>query len=150
MLDQCLSKPENVTVKRLSDTRWAARYEACLSQPRNWNEILKALNIFIDNPNENPKTKCECKGLLKKMKSLEMGILVSVWNDILERLNIISKKLQNVHIDLTIVLTLYKSLISYIMDLRNNFSHYEKLGIEKTGIKEYKDSRVKKKEIALR
>lgn len=117
VLDQCLSKPENVTVKRLSDTRWAAS----LSLSRNWNEILKALNIFINNPTENSKIKCECKGLLKKMKSLEMGILVSVWNDILERFNIISKKLQNVHIDLAIVITLYKSLINYIIDLRNSF-----------------------------
>ncbi|XP_008183353.1 uncharacterized protein LOC100574093 [Acyrthosiphon pisum] len=81
------------------------------------------------------------------MKSLEMGILVSVWNDILERFNIVSKKLQNVHIDLTIVITLYKSLINYIMDLRNSFSHYEKLGIEKTGIIEYKVSRIKKRKM---
>lgn len=147
VLDHCLSKPGNVTVKRLSDTRWAARYEACLSLSRNWNEILKALNIFIDNPTENSKTKCECKGLLKKMNSLEMGILVSVWNDILERFNIISKILQNVHIDLTIVITLYKSLINYIMDLRNSFSYYEKLGMEKTGIIEYKFSRTKKRKI---
>jgi len=147
VLDQCLSKPDNVTVKRLSDTRWAARYEACLSLSRNWNDILKALNIFINNPTENSKTKCECNGLLKKMKSLEMGILVSVWNDILERFNIVSKKLQNVHIDLTIVITLYKSLINYIMDLRNSFSHYEKLGIEKTGIIQYKVSRIKKRKM---
>jgi len=58
VLDQCLSKPDNVTVKRLSDTRWVARNEACLSLSRNWNEILKALNILINNPTENSKTKC--------------------------------------------------------------------------------------------
>ncbi|KAL4104368.1 hypothetical protein QTP88_019669 [Uroleucon formosanum] len=90
MLDQSLSKPDNETVKRLSDTRWAARYEACLSLSRNWNDILKASNIFINNPTENSKTKCECNGLLKKIKSLEIGIVVSVWNDILERFNIVN------------------------------------------------------------
>jgi len=78
VFDHCLYKPENVIVKRLSDTRWVARYEACLSLSRNWNEILKALNIFINNPTENSKTKCEYKGMLKKMDRLEMGILVSV------------------------------------------------------------------------
>ncbi|KAL4100668.1 hypothetical protein QTP88_020702 [Uroleucon formosanum] len=93
VLDQCLSKPDNVTVKRLSDTRWAARYEACLSLSRNWNNILKVLNIFINNPTENSKTKCECNGLLKKKKSLKMGILVSVWNGILERFNIVNSLL---------------------------------------------------------
>ncbi|KAF0684068.1 zinc finger MYM-type protein 1-like, partial [Aphis craccivora] len=133
VLDHCLSKPENVTVKRLSDTRWGARYEACLSLSRNWNEILKALNIFINNPTDNSKTKCECKGLLKRMNSLEMGILVSVWNNILERFNIISKKLQNVHIDLSI----------------KHLFIYEKLGMEKTGIIEYKFSRTKKEKFFL-
>ncbi|KAF0712812.1 zinc finger MYM-type protein 1-like, partial [Aphis craccivora] len=78
VFDHCLSKPENVTVKRLSDTRWVARYETCLSLSRNWNEILKALNIFINNLTENSKTKCEYKGMLNKMNSLEMGILVSL------------------------------------------------------------------------
>lgn len=55
------------------------------------------------------------------MNSLEMGILVSEWNDILEWFSSISGKLQNVHIDLTIAISLYKSLINYIMDLRNSF-----------------------------
>jgi len=33
------------------------------------------------------------------------------------------------------------------MDLRNSFSYYEKLGMEKTGIIEYKFSRTKKRKI---
>jgi len=35
------------------------------------------------------------------------------------------------------------------MDLRNSFSHYKKLDVDKTGIKEYKVYRLKKKKNAL-
>lgn len=149
ILNECLSKSRNanVTVKRVSDTRWSARHDACLSLSRNWNEIIKALNIIINSSTEKSKTKCEAKGLLKNLKSLEMGILTTLWNDILERFNCISKKLQSVQIDLTTVVSLYKSLINYIGDLRNSFSFYEKLGKEKSGVKEYKIERKRKKKM---
>jgi len=76
-----------------------------------------------------------------------MGILTKLWNDILERFNCISKKLQSVQIDLTTVVSLYKSLINYIGDLRNSFSFYEKLGKEKSGVEEYKIERKRKKKM---
>jgi len=131
----------------LSDTRWAARHEACLSLSQNWTELLKALNSFVEKPIENPKTKCESTGLIKKMNSLEMCILVSFWNDILKRFNSTSKKLQTIEIDLTIVINLYTSLIHYVTDLRNTFSYYEKLAMEKSEIKEYKVVRKKKRKV---
>jgi len=108
---------------------------------------MKALNIIIHSSTEKSTTKCEAKGLLKNLKSLEMGILTALWNDILERFNCISKKLQSVHIDLTTVVTLYKSLIHYIQDLRNSFAYYEKLGKEKSGVDQYKIERKRKRKM---
>ncbi|KAL4148045.1 hypothetical protein QTP88_002349 [Uroleucon formosanum] len=127
ILSDYLTNSKNKTVKRLSDTQWAARHEGCSSLSQNWTELLKALNSFVENLMENSKTKCESTGLIKKMNSLEMCILVTFWNDILERFNSTSKKLQTVEIDLTIVINLYTSLIHYVTDLRNTFSHYEKI-----------------------
>ncbi|KAL4097338.1 hypothetical protein QTP88_022132 [Uroleucon formosanum] len=147
ILSDYLTNSKNKTVKRLSDTRWAARHEACSSLSQNWTELLKALNSFVENPIENSKTKCDSTGLIKKMNRLEMCILVSFWNDILERFNSTSKKLQTIEIDLTIVINLYTSLINYVTDLRNTFSHYEKLAMEKSEIKEYKVVRKKKRKI---
>jgi len=72
------------------------------------------------------------------MKHIEMCILVLFWNDILERFTSSSKKLQAIKIDLTIVINLYKSLIHYVTNLRNTFSYYEKIDMEKSKIKEYK------------
>ncbi|XP_060845634.1 uncharacterized protein LOC132925241 [Rhopalosiphum padi] len=138
---------DNTRPNTRNDTRWAARHEACSSLSQNWTELLKALNGFVENPIENSKTKCESTGLIKKMNRLEMCILVSFWNDILERFNSTSKKLQTIEIDLTIVINLYTSLINYVTDLRNTFSHYEKLAMEKSEIKEYKVVRKKKRKI---
>ncbi|XP_050065343.1 zinc finger MYM-type protein 1-like [Aphis gossypii] len=150
---QILSKQlqGNVTIKMLSGTRWSARHDACFSLSYNWKEIIKALKIFENDPLEKPQTRCEARGLLKKLQSLEMGIMVSVWGDVLERFNVTSKKLQEVKIDLKTVISLYNSLIKYTEELRNNFDLYEKKGFEKCGIKEYKDisSRKKKRKLVF-
>lgn len=55
--------------------------------------------------------------------------------------------MHNVHIDLTIVITIYKLFINYIMDLKNSIPHYEKFGMDKTGIQEYKVSGIKNRKM---
>lgn len=62
------------------------------------------------------------------------------------RFNSTNKKLQSVNIDLEIVVHLYTSLYDFIHSLRDNFSHFEKLGIELTGENTYNyDLKRKKK-----
>lgn len=123
MLLECLTG--NISIKRLSDTRWSARHDACSSLSKNWSQVLKALNEIEKNPLEKPQTRCEARGLLVQLRSLEMSIMITVWSDVLERFNYTSKKLQEVSIDLRTVLKLY-SLIHYINDIRNNYYLYEK------------------------
>jgi hypothetical protein len=48
------------------------------------------------------------------------------WGFILNRLNVVSKKLQSVEIDITVVLELYDSLINLILSQRDNFNEFEK------------------------
>lgn len=135
----------------LSGTRWSARHDVCFSLSYNGKEIIKALEEFENDKLEKPQTRCEAKCLLRKLQSLEIGIMVSVWSDVLERFNVTSKKLQEVKIDLKTVLSLNNSLIKYSEELRNNFDLYEKKGFEKCGIKENKDisSRKKKRKLAF-
>lgn len=80
-----------------------------------------------------------------------MGIMVSVWGDVLKRFNVTSKKLQEVKIDLKTVSSFYNSLIKYTEELRNHFDLYEKKGFEKCGIQEYKyiSSRKKKRKLVF-
>lgn len=145
ILSTFLKETGNVSIKRLSDTRWSARHDACLSISQNWEEIIKALQKIIEDPSEKTQTKCEARGILKTLNSLEIGILITVWGDILQRFNKINKALQKVTIDLETVISMYNSLIQYINDLRDCFDHYEEIGKTKCGINEYKTTRKNKK-----
>jgi len=136
----------------VSGTRWSARHDAYFSLSYNWKDIIKTLEEFENDKLEKPQTRCEARGLFRKLQSLKMGIMVPAWSDVLERFNVTSKKLQEVKIDLKTVLSLYDSLIKYSEELRKNFDLYERKGFEKCGIKEYKDTsrRKKKRKLAFR
>jgi len=67
------------------------------------------------------------------------------WGFILSRLNVVSKKLQSVEIDITVVLEMYDSLINLILSQRDNFDEFEKKAILRAQIKEYKTTISRKK-----
>lgn len=97
----------------LSGTCWSARHDACFSLTYNCKKIIKALEEFENDKLENLQTRCKDRGLLRKLQSLEIGIMVSIWSDVLEWFNITSKKLQEVIIYLKTVLSFHNFLIKY-------------------------------------
>nr|XP_047138958.1 zinc finger MYM-type protein 1-like [Hydra vulgaris] len=99
ILQKNLIKTENVSLKKLSDTRWSARSDA-------------------NDKTEKSITRLEANGIYLKLDSLETAIMATLWGDILERFNKTSKQLQSVEIDLETVVSLYESLIRYVLDLR--------------------------------
>lgn len=64
---------------------------------------------------------------VEKSEEFSNGYTTALWNVILERFNCISKQLHSVQIDITIVVSFYKSLIHYIGELQNSYTYYEKL-----------------------
>lgn len=80
---------DNLTLKNLSVTRWSARADACSALHQSYNEIITALDTIIINIGENLMCKYEAKGIKKYLKKLECGILICLWNTILERFVII-------------------------------------------------------------
>lgn len=127
------------TIKSLSQTRWSARNEACTSLKKNWHGIIEALNKVAEDNTQKPITRCEAKGLLRKLNSLKSALLVVFWSDILERFTITSKKLQSINIDIFTVVELYESLIHYLKAIRNrkSFVQYEDLAKENSHISNY-------------
>lgn len=85
----------------------------------------------------------EAAGFYKKMGSLEIGILATFWNDVLDNLNRTSKYLQSSRMQLNTAIASLRSLRAYIHKTRDMFEKYEKLGAELTGINEYKNERVR-------
>lgn len=63
------------------------------------------------------------------------------WGHILERFNVVNKKLQSVNIDLGVVVELYNSLIAYVSGFRSNkaYEHFKSLAIEKSNMKDFKN-----------
>ncbi|CAI6349549.1 unnamed protein product [Macrosiphum euphorbiae] len=129
----------NASVKGLSETRWSARDDACQSQNKNWSLIINALNLMNNDDTEKTLTRNEASGILNKLNNLETAFLSIFWGQILHRFNLTSKKLQGINIDLGVVCELYKSLITYIIDLRSdkNYEYFKQCAIEKSKIKQF-------------
>nr|XP_047135417.1 zinc finger MYM-type protein 1-like [Hydra vulgaris] len=95
-----------------------------------------SLNL-VDDKKEKSITRSEANGLYLKLDSLETAVMATLWGDILEKFNKTSKQLQSVEIDLETVVSLYESLIRYVLDLRSMFDIYEERAINKSGHKTY-------------
>lgn len=102
ILSNYFTKSKNVLLKKLSDRRWSARNETCVSLNREWNEIILTLTDISRDCNEKSSTRCEAK---------EIALMATLWGEIMERFHSTSKQLQSVNIDLATVVSLYKALI---------------------------------------
>lgn len=119
ILQRHLTQRENRTLKGLSQTRWSARYDACQSLNKDWNEVIEALTSIAEDETEISCTRCEASGILRQLQHLETAILSSVRDNLLQRFYFSSKKLQAANIDLYTVAELYGSLINYVESIRS-------------------------------
>ncbi|XP_060881736.1 zinc finger MYM-type protein 1-like [Metopolophium dirhodum] len=113
-----------LTLKSLSDTRWSCHAEACKAIVVNYEQILTALKSMYDGK-ENNVTTLDAKSLWKKMVKRETAYMSLLWNDIMERSNITSTKLQHSNCDTMKAINLLKSLKCYVLSLRDSNSIYE-------------------------
>jgi hypothetical protein len=139
------------TIKNVSQTRWSARNDACTALKKNWHDIIETLENVVKDNSRKPIARCEAKGLLRKLNSLQSAFLVIFWSDILERFNMTSKKLQFINIDIFTVVELYESLIHYLIAIRNrkSFEKYEDLAKKNSHISMYDESENRKKKRKL-
>lgn len=61
----------NSSIKRLLDTRWFVRDDACYSLNKNWWSIENALIQIGENEKEKPAIRCEASGILRILNTLE-------------------------------------------------------------------------------
>ncbi|KAL4119589.1 hypothetical protein QTP88_012388 [Uroleucon formosanum] len=66
-----------------------------------------------------------------------------LWGFLLNRLNVVSEKLQKVEVDCGLVVELYDSLIQLITNTRENFDEFERKAIEKSVTKNLSDVKAK-------
>lgn len=118
-------QPNSKVIKRLSETRWSSRAEACHNLSENWDGILKAFGTMEKDATEKPTTRSEAAGLRNSLGRLETAFMAAFWSPLLDRFHIISKKLQTVNIDVQAVVELYSSLKGYTESIRDLFDVYE-------------------------
>lgn len=87
-----------LTLKSLSATRWSARADATKALRFGYKAVQDALNeIKVDHGTPKAAQYEACQ-LIAVMGTLETALMTIVWDDLLRRINLTSKALQQVQI----------------------------------------------------
>lgn len=138
--------PRLPRLKRLSDTRWSARAEATSALNKGYTVITNVLNVIVNDPNYKAESRQQAKGMLKTIKKLETGIMIALWDQILQRFQSTSASLQSSDQDLNTSCALYESLHRYVATLRSSFIDFENRGKTITGCHQYNEEISRKKQ----
>lgn len=134
---QSSSNMKKLLPKRLNITRWAAKWHAVRALLLNYWSYYNAIKKISDDQNETNVTRAEANGICKTFFKLESAILLNLWYDILKRFDASSKTLQNISTDLSTTCQIYKSLMGYVMSLRDDYNSYEEKGKDLSQIDMY-------------
>ena len=132
-------------IKSLAETRWSARADATKALALNYSEVIKTLIAIANNPATKPEAVNTASALVKSLKSLETALMCTIWNEILKKMNIVSKALQEVGIEICMVVTLMNSLVNNLENMRDSFEDYEQQA-KMLVSSEYKESTTRKRQ----
>lgn len=86
---------KSLTLKPLSETRWESRINAIRPLKQDLKNIITALNVLIEDPTRDTKTKMGAKSIIKSLQTFKFLCSVLIWHDLLSRIDVLSKMLQN-------------------------------------------------------
>ena len=87
-----------LTLKRLCTTRWSSRIDAIRATKNRLGGTIQLLKGYIKDSKN--KEKQEAQNLLKNISTMEFVILLNTWERIFSSINLASKDLQSVDMDL--------------------------------------------------
>ncbi|XP_066945278.1 uncharacterized protein [Macrobrachium rosenbergii] len=91
------------------------------------------------DPEEKQITRQEAKGLSNEFHKLETGILITLWDTVLQRFTNTSKALQCATLDLNNAVSLLNSLQDFVSSLRSEFDDFEEQGKELSETNTYEE-----------
>ncbi|KAJ8896795.1 hypothetical protein PR048_002140 [Dryococelus australis] len=115
-----------VTVKRLSDTRWSAHYEAVKAVHTYFKKIVDVIEELCD-PVETVETRVAAQTLLPAVCDFSFLCFLYLWGNVLEEVNNTQKYLHNVGISFEKYVIKMRSLKTFLKDKRNEI---EKLTLQ--------------------
>lgn len=122
--DVLLKHINNLTVKPLSATRWESRLDAVRAIRFQVTEIYTALlEISQDNAlvsSSGVKSRAEAIGIINKFLNFKFLCCLVVWYDILFEINITSKMLQSISLDVSETVKQLDSTKNFLMRYRSD------------------------------
>lgn len=135
---KCISDQDNdhpegrvLVVKRVSDTRWCSRADAAKALSEGYTALQRALMVIAEDTSQTPYTIHEAKCLHNDLRRKENVIMAELWATILERINLVSKSLQQEAIEVDTAVTLLGSLLQLLTSQREMFDEYERRADQK-------------------
>ncbi|XP_065672003.1 zinc finger MYM-type protein 1-like [Hydra vulgaris] len=117
---------ENVFVlQSLSETRRSTRSDATRAFYANYLQIRQALCEVTNSKHQPPPAVHEAKSLVKHLDYFETALMCVIWKNLLQKMNIVNKALQEPGIELCTIIKLYDGLIQYFHDTRSKFETFE-------------------------
>lgn len=112
-------------LKSMSDTRWSARSDALLALVTSHKEIKAALEDLIKDKTQTPDTRLTAEGFVKTLENFQTVLLIVIWNDILQRVDKVSKTLQTEELDLLGATKELESLSLFLNEKSEKFDDFE-------------------------
>jgi len=107
------------TVKQVCTTRWESRVSAVKAMRYETNNIVNALIEISDSPNADAGLRHEAQCLADNLCEFEFLISLVVWYDLLFQINVASKAMQGITIDIITATSIVKGCLNYIISYRN-------------------------------
>ncbi|XP_008113471.1 zinc finger MYM-type protein 1-like [Anolis carolinensis] len=114
-----LKHVSTLTLKPLSSTRWESRIEALLPLRFHIEEVYDAVYEASHDQKFDGLCRSRAGALLKRLQSFTFLCSIVTWHEILHKINIVSKQLQKVSIDLQNSMALIKSVKSFLERMRS-------------------------------
>ncbi|XP_065650616.1 zinc finger MYM-type protein 1-like [Hydra vulgaris] len=112
-------------LQSLSETRWSSRSDATRAFYANYLQIRQALCEVTNSKHQPSAAVHEAKSLVKHLDYFETALMCVIWIDLLQKMNIVNKALQEPGIELCTIIKLYDVLIQYFHDTRSKFETFE-------------------------
>jgi len=108
-----------LTLKSVSETRWESRIEAIKPLRYELGEIYDALIELMDSE-MNIQIRHEAQCLTRKLCSFKFVCLIVIWYEILSKVNIISKMLQDPEINISSSAEILQDLVTTLTNKRSD------------------------------
>ena len=125
------------TVKSESDTRWSAREGAVRVIATKFTELVELLQSLNEDGTESADTRGKAGNLLTSLLTFEFVCFLSLWEQVLPKINIIQKRLQSPKMNLQEAAADLNSLRQNLMEEREKYVNalYKKdIRLQKNGI----------------